>query len=491
MKDECEDSQLLKEFVQMQSDAAFAQLVQKHVDLVYSVALRLLRGDSSLARDGTQAVFCELARNARKLVAHRSLAGWLYTTTRFVCSRMNRSEMRRIVRETAYAMKTSEETAGDVSWNDVEEILDDAMQDLPERDREAVLLRYFRNESFSSIGVALGATENAARMRVERALEKLRAALNRRGVTCPASVLGALLIANAIGTAPAGLAATLTVPAIASVAAVAVAPKVWTLIEFMTATNIKTAVAVIAIAGTTTGWVVSHRKAAHLEQGLVQMQQRAPVSIAAAVPAGSELVDEEELRRLRTQHSELMRLRGEVTQLRRQLTERPVVAPAAAAKSVAPPQDPGEAEREQLKQVSIARMTVARDWAIAFYKFADTKGGLMPAEFEQAQLGYPEKRRPELLEALGKPSVGGADGDGFEIVFHGRLEDIANPAKAIIMRDKEPFHFSPEGAASRTYLFADGHSEVYKAVDGDFTRYELERQPLLRSEESAGEVVSR
>ena len=95
MKEAPTDLDFLREFVEGNSDTAFTELVRRHIDLVYSAALRQLRGDSHLARDATQAVFCELARNARKLIGHRTLIGWLYTTTRFVASRMQRSEIRR------------------------------------------------------------------------------------------------------------------------------------------------------------------------------------------------------------------------------------------------------------------------------------------------------------------------------------------------------------------------------------------------------------
>src|SRR5688572_7091623 len=151
MKEAQTDLDLVREFVEENSDGAFSDLVQRHIDLVYSVALRQLRGDSHLAGDATQAVFCELARNARKLTGHKSLSGWLYTTTRFVASRIGRSETRRAVREQAFAMKQSEHSESEAGWNDVECLLDDAMQDLSAADREAVLLRFFRNESFGAI----------------------------------------------------------------------------------------------------------------------------------------------------------------------------------------------------------------------------------------------------------------------------------------------------------------------------------------------------
>src|SRR5688572_7536042 len=116
MKESRTDIELLQAFVESSSESAFADLVQRHIDLVYSVALRQLRGNSHLARDATQAVFCELARNARKLRKHQALSGWLYTTSRFVASRIDRSELRRAAREQAFAMNTNLESTTEIGW---------------------------------------------------------------------------------------------------------------------------------------------------------------------------------------------------------------------------------------------------------------------------------------------------------------------------------------------------------------------------------------
>ena len=480
MKEAPTDLDFLREFVEANSDTAFTELVRRHIDLVYSAALRQLRGDSHLARDATQAVFCELARSARKLIGHRTLIGWLYTTTRFVASRMERSEIRRATREQAFAMKQIEESGTGTGWNDVEHLLDDAMQDLPAEDREAVLLRYFRNESFGAIGAALGASENAARMRVDRALEKLRTALGRRGVTCPSAALSGLLLAKAVSSAPVGLAATIAAPALAS-SAVAL-PGAIKLLEIMATTKIKAAVAVIALAGTTTGWIVTQRNSSHLETEIARLRQEASMQLSTNVPEADGTNPEDPVR-LRAERNELMRLRGEVTDLRRQLREKPaaVPAPATTRETATVEMTPEEQAKDELKTRGIAKLNIAKVWGIGFSQFALANNGQMPADFQQAQHHSPEISET-LLKFAAEGGVGGASGDGFEITFQGRLDQIENPGHAIIMREQEPFHFGDDGSAQRTYLFADGHSEIHRARDGNFERWEEERRPKLKQE---------
>ena len=201
-----DDASLLREFAQTGAESAFAELVRRHLDLVHSAALRQVAGDAHRAEDVTQAVFVELARQARRLAEHRSLAGWLYTTARHVAARNQRTEQRRLAREqSAHAMN---EVPGSPppDWADLRPLLDEAMHRLSTADREAVVLRVFQNHSLAVVGGALGISENAARMRVDRALDRLRHELARRGVVSTAAALASVLGAHAVTPAPAGLA---------------------------------------------------------------------------------------------------------------------------------------------------------------------------------------------------------------------------------------------------------------------------------------------
>ena len=248
-----DDSLLLKQYVGDHSQTAFAALVHRHVNLVYSSALRQLGGDAHLAWDACQGVFLALAQNAPRLVRHAALTGWLYTTTRFVCAKLVRTRQRARTREeTASAMnEILEEGPAEPDWSAVRDVLDDAMHELGPRDREALLLRHFEGRSFGEIGGVCGLGENAARMRVERATEKLRSRLAQRGITSTAAALGAGLIAHGAATAPAGLAnaaATLAFAGATTTASGLAGTVAW--LQFMSTTKLKVsaAAAVVALA---------------------------------------------------------------------------------------------------------------------------------------------------------------------------------------------------------------------------------------------------
>ena len=212
------DCELLAAFADNQSEDAFAELVRRHVNLVYSAALRQVGGDAHLAQDIAQNVFSALARKAGSLRRHTSLTGWLYTSTHFAARDLVRADSRRRNREEQFMRDPTLEPAPNAEWNGLRSSLDEVMHGLKDSDREAILLRYFENLSFPEVGAKLGLNENAARMRVERALEKLRAAFSKRGVATTAG-LAAAISTHAVQTAPAGLAAAITGGSLAVAAA--------------------------------------------------------------------------------------------------------------------------------------------------------------------------------------------------------------------------------------------------------------------------------
>ncbi len=160
-----EDAELLGRYASEHSESAFIELIRRHVNLVYSAALRLACGDTHRAEDVTQQVFSELARQAQRLRKHPALDGWLYTTTRLLALRAHRTEQRRKAREqAANAMnELLRIPAPEPAWDDLFPVLDEAMHKLGEKDRVAVLLRYFQNKSLKEVGTMLGLSENAER----------------------------------------------------------------------------------------------------------------------------------------------------------------------------------------------------------------------------------------------------------------------------------------------------------------------------------------
>jgi len=190
------DSELLSRYARTRSEDAFAELVRRHVNLVYSAALRQVNGDAHLAQDVAQTVFTDLARKAASLARREILTGWLYTSAHFAAAKIVRMENRRRDREEKFMREPISETAPELDWQKLRPVLDEVMHQLKEADREAILLRYFENRQFAEVGAKLGLNENAARMRVERALEKLRDILTKRGITT-AAALTSVISANA------------------------------------------------------------------------------------------------------------------------------------------------------------------------------------------------------------------------------------------------------------------------------------------------------
>ena len=216
-----DDATLLARYARDRSEEAFAELVRRHLTLVYSAALRRTDGDAHRAKDVAQIVFTGLARDAAPLSRHQALAGWLYAATRNAAIDLLRAERRWPEREKkAHLMEeisSSPEIPAD--WEQLRPVLDDAMEELDERDREAVLLRFFEGQPFASVATALRLTEDAARKRVDRALEKLGALLQRRGITSTGGALAVVLANQVSVAAPASLAASITAAAMAGAGA--------------------------------------------------------------------------------------------------------------------------------------------------------------------------------------------------------------------------------------------------------------------------------
>jgi RNA polymerase sigma factor (sigma-70 family) len=267
------DSQkLLAEYVKNGSESAFRELVSRYVNLVYSTALRLVGGNAHLAEDVAQTVFIGLARRGRTLSTEVMLGGWLHQHTYHVATKAVRAERRRQSREReAVEMNALQDDAG-ANLRQVAPILDEAITRLGREDRTAILLRFFEQRDFRSVGEALGSNEDAARMRVNRALEKLHSLLKHRGVTLSAAALGTVLTAGAVTAAPAGLGVTISSVALAGAAAGT--GTTLTLLKFMTMTKLKLGLSMLVIAGATTALVVQHQAQIKLREENQSLRQQ-------------------------------------------------------------------------------------------------------------------------------------------------------------------------------------------------------------------------
>jgi RNA polymerase sigma factor (sigma-70 family) len=208
-----DDNELLRQYAQTSSEEAFATLVSRHIDMAYSAALRHVANHHQ-AEEITQAVFVILAGKARLLSTGTILAGWLFRTTRFTAANYMRAEIRRARREQEACMQSNLSEDRGSSWQDVAPMLNDAIAGLREGDRNAIVLRFLQGKDYKAVAAALGGTEEAAQMRVGRALEKLRKLFAKRGVVLMASALGGLMAAQATQAAPLGLAASVTLGAL-------------------------------------------------------------------------------------------------------------------------------------------------------------------------------------------------------------------------------------------------------------------------------------
>jgi RNA polymerase sigma factor (sigma-70 family) len=205
---ELDDSDLLKEYVEHSSEEAFAALVARHVNKVYSIALRHTTNPHQ-AEEITQAVFVILARKSRQLGKRVILSGWLCRTARLAAVTFVRSEIRRSRREQEAHMQNLLNQSEAEVWPQIAALLDAAMEGLSKADHDVVVLRFFDGKSMREIGAAFGASEDAAKMRVNRAVEKLRTFFTRRGIVCSAAALTAAISENSVQAAPLTMAAAI------------------------------------------------------------------------------------------------------------------------------------------------------------------------------------------------------------------------------------------------------------------------------------------
>jgi RNA polymerase sigma factor (sigma-70 family) len=460
-----DSQQLLAEYAKTGSEPAFRELVTRYVDLVYSAAVRMVNGDTHLAEDISQTVFTDLAQKARTLSSEVMLGGWLHRHTCYVAAKALRTERRRQTRERLSVEMNELSQSAEVNLAMVAPILDEAINELGDEDRKAILLRFFETRDFRSIGESLGSTEEAARKRVARALDKMHAHLGKRGFALSLAALTGAMAGGVSTAAPLGLAASISAKALVSGAASGTG---WALLKFMASTKIKAALASgVVLASAVTSLVLHQQSESRLvaaerqllEQGekVGALQPDRPKPLRSANP----LSNQGELSRmraevaaLRQQRADLAKLEAESQSLRTALRQaRGELSTAATPASPTPPE-------------AMARSRYCRDLGMAMRLYASDHQDRLPTSFAEVTTYLSEvTKETNLVPAQ------------FEIVFHGALDDLTNyahPGGILLVREKVPLK-SPDGRWYKGYGFADGSGSVHAEKDGNFTAWEEKR----------------
>jgi RNA polymerase sigma factor (sigma-70 family) len=318
------DSELLKAYAERRCEAAFTELVGRHIDFVYSAARRMVR-DAQVAEDVTQGVFMALAKNAAQLTNRPVLAAWLHRTAQNIASQTIRTDVRRRTREQMAAfMSESFATESEPLWEQTAPFLDRAVDGLRDQDREAILLRYFERKTAREIGQIFGTSEEAAHKRVSRAVERLRLILGKQGVTAGAAGLVTAISVNAVQAAPVGLETVISSTVTAAGATVTTTASAIT--KTIAMTTLHKALIVTAVAAVVaTPLILEHQRVVTLRQensALLEQKEQ-----FAALPEENKRLSNllAQISNLPTQPTnqdrELLKLRGEVGVLRQQTNE--------------------------------------------------------------------------------------------------------------------------------------------------------------------------
>src|SRR5438045_5689828 len=211
--------ELLRRYAEGNDQDAFRQIVAEHIDMVYSACARQL-GDPHMAEEVTQAVFIILAKKAAMLPETTILPAWLHKTARYAALNAMKMERRRRIHERRAAEMAMERSRNSGSWVKLAPVLDEGIAKLADRDRAAIMLRFFEKRSIAEVGAAMGVSEDAAGMRISRALDKLRSFFTQRGVAVSTAAIGALILRNSVEAAPPALAGTISGSVAVSSAAV-------------------------------------------------------------------------------------------------------------------------------------------------------------------------------------------------------------------------------------------------------------------------------
>jgi RNA polymerase sigma factor (sigma-70 family) len=460
-----DDMDLVGDYAARRSEQAFETLVTRHIGLVHSAALRQAR-DPNLAEEITQTVFIILARKAGSLSPKTILPGWLYRTTRYVAAAALKMQRRREQREReAQRQAMIQESQTHSLWEQLSPLLDEAMAQLRDKDRDAIVLRYFQNKSLREVGVALGVDEYAAQKRVSRALERLRATFAKHGAASTVAAMAGAISANSVQAAPAAVAKSVGVMALAKGAAAT--GSTLTLItgawKVMAWTKAKTSLAgAVLIAGVAVPLLVQHQAQARLRDGDEALRQRAG-QLSRLIAENERLAVLAANASLSTQQlNDLQKLRAEIGPLRQQANEVAQLQQENRRLRAKTGQDQPKTPM-QIKEEAVAKLSFGKSWVIGFYQYAEQHKGQFPTNYEEAAAYVPDKVKNQT----------GMTTDQFEIVFQGSPSSVAKPQDTILLREKEAWIAEWTSRSwAKIYVFADGHSEVHHESSNDFSDYE-------------------
>jgi len=365
------DLQLLARYARDRAEDAFAEVVRRHVDFVYSAALRQVRS-SQLAEEVAQSVFTDLAKNLGRLKPDTILTAWLYQVARRTSTDVVRREARRQLRE-RIATEMTAMNATEATWPDIEPLLDEAVSALDDTDRAAVLLRYFENKSLREVGAQLAISDDAAQKRVSRAVDRLREFFTKRGVSVGGSALAIAISANAVHAAPAGLAITISTAALASTA-VSTATVIATTTTTIAMTALQKTLVTAAVTALAGVGIYEARQAVRRGEQVQQFQQMTTAQQELEKERTDLLAQLAALRaandRANSNAVEADSLRAELARLRKVSSE-PAKLPSPAANSSTVPADqsatPTELPKDSWADVGFATPLAAlqtRGWAV-------------------------------------------------------------------------------------------------------------------------------
>ena len=461
------DHELLKRYATTGAEEPFAELVRRHLNLVWGAAKRV-SGNAEPARDVAQIVFTDLARKAAQLSSTTVLEGWLYRAACHAASKQIRTEIRRGQREqlAMHDQQLHSPSADEVKAVEaLQSVLDAGLAELSEPDRDAVVVRFLAGRSFAEVGRILGTNDDAAQKRVQRALERLRESFRKRGVPVGGGLVAAALVSAGSQAAPAGLTALVTTAALAGAATAG-----WGTVSIIALMKTKLAVGILGGVAVAAAFVWQQRNVNRIgeENAALRRQVAGLAAEAESQKASPAAVADGELARLRDEHAELLRLRGEIARMRpageTDLTKRLQSAESRATQAQAKADYLESWARFSAHQASM--INASKILGLAARTFAADNQHRLPTTFE-------EMKSEMNLSAEGLFS-GRISPDLFEFYAHERLV-TEEEGQMILFREKAP-RPTPDGQFERTYCLVDGSVQNVPSPNGDSSEFEKGRK---------------